>query len=146
MSASAAEAVAILPKICRQLGAMTGTIHRVDGNHLVLQEAFEIPETVKEQIRRIPKGKGMAGQAWSTARPAQTCNLAADPSAAIQPRARHVHAGAAVAAPITDESGIIWAVVGLGFPPEKTMDEEAVDAVGQEAVALVRSLLGRAQR
>ena len=86
-----------LKEALSKLGATSGTIHRCDGELLTLVDAVGIPAEVIALIEVIPRGKGMAGEAWLRAKPVTTCNLADDPSTTIQPGARQVSAQAAVA-------------------------------------------------
>ena len=98
-----------------ELGCCAGSVHfrRLDG--LRLEAHIGLPKPVISLITRIPKGKGMAGQAWLRREPITTCNLKTDQSAPIEPGARQVDARSAVAIPVTDHRGEVMAVVGLAF-------------------------------
>ncbi len=131
----------VLGRVCGQLGAIAGTLHRVEGQRLILVDARAIPPGVRDKIQTIPMGKGMAGQAWATGRPTQTCDLSSDPSTVIQPGARNVEASAAVAVPIFDDAGTVWAVLGVGFSSARPMDAEAIQEMAVTAESLFKSLL-----
>src|SRR5689334_25272931 len=93
-------------------GAVAGTVHVVQGDHLAIAAAVNIPPKVQEMTAAIPMGKGMAGLAWQRDRPIQTCNLQDDASGEVRPGAKAVDARAAVALPVHDPAGAIRAEIG----------------------------------
>ena len=103
------------------VSAQAGTVHQVSDGELILSAAENIPETVVDAIRRVPSGKGMAGLAWFRNEPIQICNLQHDDNEAIQPGARSVQAGAAVALPVHDPDGVVRAIVGFAFSEERAL-------------------------
>ncbi len=103
---------AFLEGVLAEAGAVSGTIHRIREGVLHLTAAVRIPPPVVEVITRIPKGKGMAGLAWSRAEPVETCDLKTDETGDVRPGARAVNAAAAVAIPV---GAPIHAVVGFAF-------------------------------
>ncbi len=133
-----------LRAVCQALGGASGTFHRVSGSHLVLVDAIGIPASIEEKIGRIPKGKGMAGEAWASERPMQTCNLASDPSPVIRPGARTVSAAAAMAVPLLGDDGAVWGVLGIGFPENQNLDETTLTDWASAAAELFKSHLNRA--
>ena len=104
-----------LESLLVKLGAQSGTLHQVTGDGLELKEAIGIPSTLRPTIETIPYGKGMAGQAWSTASTVSTCDLPNDPRHVVQPGARAVDATTAFAIPVFDASGQVTEVVGIAF-------------------------------
>ena len=100
-----------------------GTVHVVEGRNLTLKAAHNIPPQVMARVRQLPRGKGMAGQAWLLDEPVQTCNLQTETHASIQPGAREVSAQGAIALPVHDSTGQIRAVVGFAFHEEKSLQK-----------------------
>ena len=100
------------------LNASSASLHYVGSDEsLYLLAAFNLPLSTQEVIQMIPKGKGIAGQAYCTLEPYTTCNLSQDPNPLIQPQARHVQALSAIAYPLVDEhhSPRCIGVLGFGF-------------------------------
>jgi L-methionine (R)-S-oxide reductase len=96
-----------------------GTIHLVENGGLKLAAAINIPPPVQQIVAWVPKGKGMAGLAFERNEPVHTCNLKEDTSGNVKPGARAVNAQAAVAVPVTDQTGSVFAVVGIAFSNER---------------------------
>jgi L-methionine (R)-S-oxide reductase len=107
----------------KSLGCISGCIHIRKYNELELKAQVGLPRSVVSLITSIPKGKGMAGQAWVRRKPIMTCNLKTDHEAPIEPGAREVDARSAVAIPVTDQEGEVAAVVGFAFGDELGFDE-----------------------
>jgi len=114
-------------------GGAAGTVHRVEGDELVLLAAYNIPEPVRRITARIPRGKGMAGLALERNEPVSTCNLKTDDSGDVRPGARAVDAKAAVALPVHDADGRVRAVVGIAYPDERDLDDAFVNALRGQA-------------
>jgi len=89
----------------------------------------------------VPSGKGMAGLALERGTPVQTCNLQEDRSGAVKPGAKAVNAQAAVAIPVTDNAGRIFAVVGVAFAAEREIEGQELENL-QRHVASLRDALG----
>jgi L-methionine (R)-S-oxide reductase len=104
-------------------GAVSGTVHLVDGDHLILAAAVNIPPKVQEITAQIPMGKGMAGLAWQRGEAVATCNLQEDTSGDVRPGAKAVGAKAAIAFPVGEP---VRAVVGAAWMDEKNVDDAAV--------------------
>ena len=105
-------------------GGTAGTIHLRRGESLELVAALNIPSPVLNAVRLIPNTKGMAGVAFTTKEPVQTCNLQTDQSGRIEPGARAVPVRASVALPVFDAAGEVRAVVGIAFPGEGELAAE----------------------
>jgi L-methionine (R)-S-oxide reductase len=116
---------------------VAGTVHRLGQELLEIEAAVNIPEPVLRATATIPRGKGMAGIAWEKNEPVQTCNLQ-DPgaSAAVQPGARAVAAGAAVALPVHDAAGSVRAIVGIAFVETGELGREDVATLARAAATL----------
>lgn len=99
-------------------GGVAGTVHLRREGELELVAAHNIPPQVVEVVRRVPRGKGMAGLALLRAQPVQSCNIQTDSSGQVKPGARAVKAQASVALPVLEPTGEVRAVVGIGFAAE----------------------------
>jgi hypothetical protein len=117
-------------------GGAAGTVHRVEGQELVLEAAFNIPEPVKRITARIPKGKGMAGLALERNAPVSTCNLKTDETGDVRPGAKAVDAKAAVALPVHAADGQVRAVVGIAYADERDIGDALLESLGQQAAGL----------
>jgi hypothetical protein len=117
-------------------GGVAGTIHVLAGEQLALEAAANIPEAVQALVRRVPRGKGMAGLAWERGQPVQTCNLQSDASGDVRPGARAVAAQAAVALPVCDGSGALRAVVGIAFAGEREIEAAELERLRTSAAEL----------
>lgn len=117
-------------------GGTAGTVHLRRGDALELVAALNIPPPVLNAVRTIPHGKGMAGIAFATREPVQTCNLQTDPSGRVEPGARAVPVRAGVALPVLDEAGAVRAVVGIAFAHEGELSTEVTNRLIAAARAL----------
>jgi hypothetical protein len=111
-----------LEEFIRDHGGVAGTVHqRLDADTLALAAAVNIPPTVQEIVKRIPKGKGMAGLAFEHDEPISTCNINDDNTGKVRPGAKAVQAQAAVAFPVHDANGSIRAVVGIAYKDDREL-------------------------
>ena len=108
--------------ILDELGCVSGCVHSRQGERLHLEVQVGLPASVLTLIASIPKGKGMAGQAWLRSEPTMTCNLKTDQTAPIEPGAREVDASSAIAIPVMDQDGEVVAVVGFAFGDDTGFD------------------------
>ena len=135
-----------LPDWIERNGGVSGTVHSpVDAQTLELVTAYMIPPPVVAKITRIPIAKGMAGLAWSRRQPVDTCDLPTDDSGDVQPGAKAVRAGAAVAIPVFAPSGsgdsALLGVVGIAFAASGSIaGQRMADLVAQAAAAPWASL------
>lgn len=125
-----------LRELLQRHAAVAGTVHRVDGDHLTIAAAVNIPPPVQAATATIPMGKGMAGLAWQHDKPIQTCNLQEDTSGNVRPGAKAVDAKAAVALPVHDGSGTIRAIVGLAWMDDRVLPDDTLAAIARDAAAL----------
>lgn len=119
-----------------QNGGVAGTVHLREGDDLVLSAAVNIPPPVVQVVKRVPKGKGMAGLAFERNNPVSTCNLKTDSTGDVRPGAKAVNANAAVAIPIHDARGEVRGVVGIAYMGERDMEESELARLTQQAEAL----------
>jgi len=113
-----------LETFVRTQGGVAGTVHRREGDNLLLAASHNIPPPVVQVVAIVPKGKGMAGLAFERRQPVQTCNLQTDKTGDVKPGARAVNAQAAIALPVPDATGETRAVVGLAFANELEITPE----------------------
>ena len=117
-------------------GAVAGSVHVVNGDHLAITAAVNIPPKVQEITAQIPLGKGMAGLAWQHDKPISTCNLKEDTRGAVKPGAKAVDGKAAVALPVHEPSGLVRAVVGLAWADERDLPDEVMAKIAGDAASL----------
>ena len=118
-------------------GGVAGTVHvRPPDGDLELAAAVNIPQVVRDIVRRIPQGKGMAGLAWERDEPVSTCNIKDDSSGKVRPGAKAVDAGAGVALPVHDGQGRVRAVVGIAYRDERTLTETELASLVASAARL----------
>ena len=119
---------------------VAGTVHRVVGEGdegvLRLSAAVNIPPKVQAITQTIPKGKGMAGLAWSRRAPVQTCNLAEDTTGDVRPGAKAVDARGAVAMPVYGDDEAVVAVVGIAYADERVLDDASLTELADAAARL----------
>jgi L-methionine (R)-S-oxide reductase len=126
-----------LEEFIRTHGGVAGTVHeRVDAETLALAAAVNIPPPVIEIVRRIPKGKGMAGLAFEHNEPIATCNIKDDATGRVRPGAKAVNAQAAVAFPVLDAEGTVRAVVGIAYAGERDIGAAELDVLTAAAKTL----------
>ena len=129
-----------LRQVLERLGGIAGSIHRTSGDFLCLVDQTGLPDDVVQIIERVPRGKGMAGQAWLTGKPITTCNIKTDSAAPIEPGARSVLAKASIAVPIFDDQGDAVSVIGFAFSDDQPFDEMRIDICRQAAYHLWSTL------
>jgi L-methionine (R)-S-oxide reductase len=114
-------------------GGVSGTVHKREGELLVLAAAYNIPPPVLKVVATIPKGKGMAGLAWERSEPVSTCNLQTDTTGDVRPGAKAVNAQAAVALPVGIVDGAPACVVGIAFVGEMVLTEDQLSHLARQA-------------
>jgi hypothetical protein len=118
-------------------GGVAGTVHRLtEADDLELVAALNIPPKVQEIVKRVPRGKGMAGLALAQDEPISTCNIKDDNTGRVRPGAKAVDAGAAVALPVHDAQGKVRAVVGIAYREQRELTESELAGLGQQAAGV----------
>ena len=124
-----------LNEFLRAHGGVAGTVHRVTApGRRELDASVNIPPPVVEATRKIPVGKGMAGEAMAQDRCVVTCNLPEDGK--LPKGAKAVGAGAGVAIPVHDVSGKVRAVVGIAFAKPREFADVELQEMQRAAEAL----------
>jgi|SRR6266545_2277785 len=123
-----------LERFVSEYGGVAGTVHqRTMTDDLELVAVKNIPPVVQDLIRRVPRGKGMAGLAFEKNEPISTCNIKDDNTGRVRPGAKAVDAKAGVALPVRDGQGNVRAVVGIAFSEEREILESDLAAIEQSA-------------
>jgi L-methionine (R)-S-oxide reductase len=116
---------------------IAGSVHRRSGpDELALVATVNIPEMVKNIVRTVPRGKGMAGLALERNAAISSCNIQSDSTGQVRPGARAVDAQAAVALPVQTPDGEVRAVVGIAFDNERTLSDEELQRLAEAAASL----------
>jgi GAF domain-containing protein len=116
---------AALAAVLRHFGADMGMIHRLDpaDGHLVLVATSDgVPEPVLAAARRIPLGKGIAGETALTGKPVSMCNLQTDTSGVARPGAKATGAQGTLCVPIFERDQVVG-TLGIGIRGERTFTE-----------------------
>ena len=140
MSATEEEKLSL---VLRSLGANSLSVHLRARDHLMLRAVQGLPTGLLPHIQEIPKGKGMAGQAWVQRRAISTCNLQQDSTVPLAPRARTVNSQHAIAIPLEESGGEVYAVVGFAFPADIEFTDELLTRCEREAEFLCMTLTER---
>lgn len=132
---------AALSAIVQAFGAVTGTLHRSDGQQpiLLLVASLGLPEALLPVVGRIPFGKGIAGLCAERREPITLCNLQTDESGQARENAKQTGVAGAIAVPVYASNGELAGVLGIGKPGahDYTADE-------QRLLADCSQLFGRA--
>jgi len=114
-----------LVTVIRHFGADMGMIHRLDpaDRHLELVATSDgVPEPVLAAARRIPLGKGIAGETALTGKPVSMCNLQTDTSGVARPGAKATGAQGTLCVPIFRGDQVVG-TLGIGVRGERTFTE-----------------------
>jgi GAF domain-containing protein len=131
---------ATLATVIRHFGADMGMIHRLNpvDRHLELVATSDgVPEPVLAAARRIPLGKGIAGETALTGKPVSMCNLQTDTSGVARPGAKATGAPGTLCVPIFQGDRVVG-TLGIGVRGERTFTE----AETAELLAAGRVLAG----
>jgi signal transduction protein with GAF and PtsI domain len=130
---------AALAAIITYMKADSGTIHLMgeDGQlHLECASAG-IPEPVREIVRVVPVGKGMAGLAAARREPVTICNIQTDSSGDVRPGARATGLEGAIALPMLSGE-LVAGVLGVANRSERTFSPEETEQLLTIGRALAR--------
>jgi GAF domain-containing protein len=132
---------AALAAVQEAFGAAMGTLHRLASDqhlHLVAASAG-IPEPVLKASRRIPLGKGIAGEAAATGKPVTLCNLQTDTSGVARPGAKATGLGGSVCVP-TFLGDRVVGTLGIGWMGERAISDAETAALLAAGRALAPAL------
>jgi GAF domain-containing protein len=118
-------AEAVLRCLLEHFGGSVGTIHRLDegSDQLTLVADVGLPDGVRQTVRCVPVGKGMAGLAAQRREPVSVCNLQTDDSGKARAGARATGMRASIAVPMMGE-GRVAGVLGVGRADEHEFTAE----------------------
>jgi L-methionine (R)-S-oxide reductase len=131
---------ATLAAVVGHFRADMGMIHRLDpaDRHLALVATTAgVPEPVLAAARRIPLGKGIAGETALTGKPVSLCNLQTDTSGVARPGAKATGAQGTLCVPVLQGDQVVG-TLGIGVRGERTF----TDAETEELLAAGRVLAG----
>ncbi|MBI3768680.1 MAG: GAF domain-containing protein [Deltaproteobacteria bacterium] len=123
----------VLAAIMGQFSADTGTIHRLDGDVLLLEAEVGLPPPVVAIVRRVPVGKGMAGLAAERNAPVSSCNIQVDTTGDVRPGARQTGVNGAIVVPIRDDAGAVRGTLGIGVRRKYEYDADEIARLLVEA-------------
>jgi L-methionine (R)-S-oxide reductase len=126
----------VLAAILGRFAADTGTIHRLDGDVLLLEAEVGLPPPVVAIVRRVPVGKGMAGLAAERNAPVSSCNIQVDTTGDVRPGARQTGVNGAIVVPIRDEAGAVRGTLGIGVHREYEYDTDEIARLLAEAARI----------
>jgi GAF domain-containing protein len=143
-AANAERFATALALVQQELGAAMGTLHRLgDDGYLHLVAASPgIPPPVLEASRRIPIGKGIAGEAAATGRPVTLCNLQTDASGVARPAAKATGLGGSLCVPTFDGDRVVG-TLGIGWMGERAVSDDETAALLAAGRAIAPALSGR---
>jgi len=127
-----------LATVVRHFGADMGMIHRLNpaDQHLdLVATTAGVPEPVLQAARRIPLGKGIAGETALTGKPVSMCNLQTDTSGVARPGAKATGAQGTLCVPVFESDRVVG-TLGIGVRGERTF----TDAETEELLAAGRAL------
>lgn len=109
------EADTKLKEAMEEFGCQTGTLHRAEGEWLLLVSHAGVPDFLIEKISKIPFGKGIAGVAAETRGPVELCNLQQDLGGVAKEDARKTGVSGSLAVPIfSEDGGTVVGTLGVG--------------------------------
>lgn len=129
-----------LAAVVRHFGADMGMIHQLNpaDQHLdLVATTVGVPEPVLQAARRIPLGKGIAGETALTGKPVSMCNLQTDTSGVARPGAKVTGVQGTLCVPVLQSERVVG-TLGIGVRGERTFTE----AETEELLAAGRVLAG----
>jgi len=133
---------ASLGAVVRHFRADMGMIHRLNpaDRHLELVATTAgVPEPVLAAARRIPLGKGIAGETALTGKPVSMCNLQTDTSGVARPGAKATGAQGTLCVPVFRDDRVVG-TLGIGVRGERTFTEAETAELMAAGRALASSL------
>ena len=129
-----------LAAVVGHFGADMGMIHRLnpaDQQLDLVATTAGVPEPVLQAARRIPLGKGIAGETALTGKPVSRCNLQMDSSGVARPGAKATGAQGTLCVPVFQQDRVVG-TLGIGVSGERTFTETETE----ELLAAGRALAG----
>lgn len=132
------ETTEVLREIIAAFDCTSGTLHRREGDELVLVASVGIPESVQSRIETIPIGKGMAGLAAERREPVDVCNLQTNDSGVAEEGARATGMEGSLTVPVIGTEDRVEGTLGIAkqeqyeFRPD---EREQLMTIGQRILA-----------
>jgi GAF domain-containing protein len=132
---------AALAVVQEAFGAQMGTLHRLssDGHLHLVAASPGIPEPVLAASRRIPLGKGIAGEAAASGKPVSLCNLQTDTSGVARPGAKATGLGGSLCVPAFMGDRVVG-TLGIGWVGERAVADAETAALLAAGRALAAAL------
>ncbi len=104
----------------------TGTVHRAEGELLLLVSHAGVPDFLIDKISEVPFGKGIAGVAAESLEPVELCNLQQDLGGVAKEDSRKTGVAGSLAVPILSADGsMVLGTLGVGkVVPYEFSDKE----------------------
>ena len=131
-----------LATVVRHFGADMGMIHRLnpaDGHLELVATSAGVPEPVLAAARRIPLGKGIAGETALTGKPVSMCNLQTDTSGVARPGAKATGAQGTLCVPVFRGERVVG-TLGIGVRGERMFTEAETEELLAAGRVLADSL------
>ncbi|MEM7167325.1 MAG: GAF domain-containing protein [Planctomycetota bacterium] len=131
----------VLRLLLDHFDCVVGTVHRMDDASGLLQLVAEqgIPAAIRQQVERIPIGKGMAGLAAERKEPVQVCNLQTDTSGDVRPGAKMTKMEGSIAVPILSGQAL-RGTFGIAKPTAYEFSSSEITTLNGAAQLLARHL------
>ena len=115
-----------LQEVMGEFDCQTGTLHRADGELLLIVSHAGVPDFLIEKITNIPFGKGIAGVAAESQGPVELCNLQENLGGVAKEDARKTGVSGSLAVPVFSNDGTkVVGTLGVGkVVPYEFTDEE----------------------
>ena len=131
-------ASSVLNETLANLGAAAGSLHRVNSENTMLELVCSVglPNSLQPTIQCIPKGKGLAGQAWTRGTVVKSCSLSTDPNVGLS--ARTLPFRSTFAIPVYDVE-ILVGVVGLAFTHDYDLAPVTQESMNERFMTVLKS-------
>ena len=127
-----------LEAILGRFEADTGTIHLIEDGVLILKAHVGVPAHMVQIVARVPIGKGMAGLAAERNEPVSTCNIQADSTGEVRPRAKETGVGGAIVVPMRGAGGRVVGTLGIGVHRQYVYSGAETARLLEEAALLAK--------
>ena len=114
-----------LSETLRHFAADSGTVHLLEADGVLHLKAASagIPEFVRETVRLVPVGKGMAGLAVQRVQPVTACNIQTDASGDVRAGAKATGLEGAIVVPMLRDGSAAGAL-GIANRAERTFSDD----------------------
>ncbi len=140
---AAADPSRVLELTLSHFRADTGTLHEMGPDGMLHLKAWTggIPEQLLPLIETIPVGKGIAGLAVERQEPVNMCNLQADQSGDVRPRAKKTGVQGSICVPLMTGGKAVGAL-GVATQQERDFSDSEIALlleVGQRLTGCIAS-------